>query len=369
MPDFHHGLLGFRPDKVVTFEVLPDEQHPARRQNEEFFRSLLERLSGVAGVRAAAAASLRPFRFGSIGSDVGVLREGERASAATPGPDFNFEVITPNYFKVMGIEMVGGRPFGDFDRANTQPVAILSMSAAEQLWPGEDALGRRIRLGGSDDEGNTPEPLKTVVGVVKDVRYRELTKARSDVYVPSLQSTEPANNVVIQSDGDPHEAVNRLRTTLRSMEPTAAISNSATLSDVVAGIRSPWRFNMLLFLTLSLTATLLALVGLYGLFAHFVAMRSRDLAIRSAIGATPRELFLVVIRRALSITALGLGFGLAIFAATSRLLGPLLFGVGPLDVLTFGSVTVISILAVFFAALLPALAASRTPAQLLLRAE
>ena len=214
--------LGFVPADVVTMFVGPESNEGMRR--------LLERLEAVPRVEAAGAVYLRPLELGPIGQETRARLEGQTDMSARSNPAMNFQVATPGYFRAMRMRLVRGRFFSDWDRASTTPVAILSEIAARQLWPGGDAVGRRVLL-------QEEKEWRTIIGVVRDVHYRGLGDVRPDVYEPASQSSSTPNYLTIRTSGNPLSIVAAVKS--RSIAPIRRLSSTA-LRRWTRSCLEPW---------------------------------------------------------------------------------------------------------------------------------
>jgi len=280
-------------------------------------------------VTAAAAAYLRPLQYGSIGMDAPVVLEGQPfgSAAARDNPLVNWEVVTRDYFTALRIVLKAGRVFSDRDRTDTEPVVILSEGAARRFWPNNTAIGKRLMtIDGPVDASGKPR-WQRVVGIVADVRYREITGARLDVYLPDTQSDTAAKSLVVRTNGEPLRTMGAVRTIVRALDPQQPIETATTMKDAVAAVQGPWRFNAVLFGLFGALSLALAALGVFGVLMCVVLDRLREFAIRSALGAAPRDIFAQLMRQTLTLTGTGLVIGTCMSLAVSRLLTSLLYGV------------------------------------------
>jgi len=268
--------LGFNPSGLITFDVLPPAGKYAKEQtNGRFYREVIEGLRTVPGVSSVAALYLRPFEFGPIGSDAAVILEGQSPKdreAWRRNPTLNAEAVTPDYFRVMQIPLLQGRAFSDSDSADSAPVVVVSLSAARRLWPGENPIGNRLLASYDSPKGS----WQTVIGVVGDVRYRGLTQVTSDLYKPYLQSEDAVKHFMVTSSVDMSELIGRIRSTIRSVDPSAAVDAIRPMNDAIDRQVAPWRFTAILFSLLAALALVVAMIGLYALLARQVVERTRE---------------------------------------------------------------------------------------------
>ena len=268
-----------------------------------------------------------------------------------------------SYLERMGIPIVRGRAFSDADGADAPPVAIVSESVAQRYWPGQDPIGRRLQF--------TPQfPWFTVVGVAADTRYRELTRDWLTVYFPAKQFFFfSPGAIVARTTGDPASVYTELRRTIQRLEPEAAIRSSRTMEEVLAQETARPRTAVAVAMLFALIAICVAAVGVYGVFSYDLAQRAREIAVRSAVGASPRQIVGMTLRQSLLVGATGAAFGLSASAMLTRSLAAMLFEVTPLDGRTFAAAGAGLLAIVLVASLLPALRASRVSAATLLRAD
>jgi hypothetical protein len=243
--------LGFDPRNVLTFDVhLPEvasPDDPEVQRQRTVVSGLLEQIERIEGVSAAGAIYLRPFAHGPIGMDTRVFSEGESSAptAIDRHPAANWEAITPGYFRAMDLRVLRGRAFTLSDDERARQVAIVSERLAARLWPGTDPIGKRLHLGDAP-QGASPRWL-TVVGVVENARYRELTEARYDLYLPFGQSLPAVKHYVVRTHGDPSAVVPVLRETVKRVDSKLAIENVTSMEQIVGRTMAPWRFSMIVF--------------------------------------------------------------------------------------------------------------------------
>ncbi len=287
--------LGFQPANVLSLSVQPRSiQGPPN----QWFGELLTRIRAVPGVETAGAVYLRPLQLGPIGQGVRIWLDGQEKTdaAAARNPTLNYQIATPGYFEAMRIPVVRGRAFTDADRAGVDRVAVISEATAQGLWPGQDPIGRRVLM--SSFTPGAPGPAwRTVVGVVRNVRYRGLDEIQMDIYDPAMQVGRPANSLAIRATGSPIGLVASIQAQVRALDPTAVIDNIVTMDAVVGRAVAPWRLSMWMFLLFGSVAFALALTGLVSVVALDVAHRRQEFAIRLALGASGRAILSAAIGR------------------------------------------------------------------------
>ncbi len=333
---------GFSVDQVTLVSpVLPQARYPDGRRQVAFYQAVLDNLDARPDVPSAAAVFPSPLNRSQANSTFAI--EGRDAADADK-PFASFATISPNYFRTVGIPLISGRTFTARDRAPAPPVVIVNASLARRYWPGDDALGQRIRMG--DDDGN----WMTVIGVVGDSRSLGLDQAPAPMfYVPMYQLTLPFMSIVVRNAAGPAAVASAVRSALRDVDPELPIGTVRPLRDVVNAAVAEPRFRTTLVGAFAVMALVLAAVGLYGLISYGVALRTREIGIRVALGAQPRQVLLPVIREGLMLTLAGITCGAIGSLAATRLLAGLLFEVETTDPLTF-IVAALALLATGFVA-------------------
>lgn len=361
--------LGYDPANVLTLDVeLPDA--PAQRRTE-FYKALLERIRALPGVEATGAIFLRPLEHTAIGTDATILLEGQRVENRDwqKNPGANYETITPDYFRAMRMRVLRGRAFTEQDTERAPQVVIVSENLAARLWPGEDPIGKRLLRPGAPKDANGEPQWSTVVGVVQNALYRGLTDIRYDLYVPYLQNPDRVKHLMVRTSSDPLALASTIRAEVRSLEPTALVEGVRTMDAIVGHAMAPWRFSAWTLALLSLLALTLSMVGMYGVVSQMIVERTREIAVRTALGACSRDIIVLVLREGLILTLLGMVLGLALAAGGSRLLSGLLFGIPSVDPITFVAVPALAILTTLIAIVLPARRAARVDPLVALRYE
>jgi hypothetical protein len=242
----------------------------------------------------------------------------------------NMEVVTPDYFATLGIPVIRGRGFTDQDREGAPPAVVVSQSAAQHYWPGNDPIGKRLMMGPNLDQPST------VIGVVPDTRYRDLRDARPSIYFPLAQSFFPfaPTTLAIRTSRDPAALAPTIRRVIGEAEPGVALASAAPFGTFLEGPLGQPRMNALLLAVFAGTAVALAAVGLFGVMAIMVRQRTQELGIRLALGAAPRDLRRMVMRRGLAIGIAGLAPGVLGALLANHLLVALLYEVSPTDGVT-----------------------------------
>jgi len=355
---------GFRAPRVVTVAVeLKRQEYPTESAQRAFFERLLERTKALPGVEWAAAGDSLPLKRFSM-MMIGGAAEGGAAAPPGRGAELAVVAVTPDYFRTLGITLRRGRPFLDTDRAGSPEVAIVNETLARRLWGTADPLGHTLRMGRGPGTG------PAVVGVVADVRHEGLeTPPRGVVYRPFAQEPRSFAFVAVRSPADPGGLVAALRREVSSLDRGLAVHDVATMDGRLAEAMAPRRFNTLLLGAFGLVALLLSAVGLYGVMAHAVTERTREIGIRIAVGAAPAHVRALVLRQGLAMAAGGAMAGAGAALALGRTLQGALYGVGATDAVTYVSVPLVLLSVCALACELPARRATRVDPAVALRAE
>jgi putative ABC transport system permease protein len=353
--------LGFDPERalLVSLELFPNGYDEKR--GAEFYRHISERVSALPGVESVTLSdNVPPTVFGGT---IWTLEIEGYLPRAQENMGIEYEIVASRYFKTMRIPLVEGREFSETDQAQSAPVAIVNETMARRYWPGQNALGKRLRGGGGG-------PWSTVIGVARDVKNID---AREPVhpwmYYPLTQSYNSKMTLVVRTAGDPLQALTGVRGVIRSLDATLPLFNVKTLENH-CGV--PMFIDRIVVTYLSgfgLLALGLAAIGLYGVIAYTVAARSREIAIRMALGAQTSDVLKLVIRQGVTLASIGVVIGLIIAFGLTRLIKELLFGVNATDPLTFILIALLLTLVALLAAYLPARRAAKVDPMVALRWE
>jgi len=317
---------GFEPRGVVTAKIQLRDKLTDHLARAAFYRPLLERLEALPGVQHAALVLLRPLAD-PVGWEYPYTSEGQTSQAQEHNPNANFESISPGYFATVGIPLIEGRNFSEADGPDAGPIAIVSRSMARRNWPGERAIGKRIKPGPPDQKA----PWKAVVGVVGDVRYREWTAVRDDIYVPYGQWNFGRMDLVVKASGDPMALVPAPRAAVRSADPDLPLASVTTLERAVEEATAGPRFTAVL---LGVLAIVVAAVGTFSVLAWSVERRTREIGVRVALGAQRADVLRLVVAQAARLTTGGVIVGVALALAAGRGLAGLLHAISPYDIST-----------------------------------
>jgi putative ABC transport system permease protein len=355
--------IGIAADRLVFVELaLPYSKYVDMKRQALFLDEIVARLEGVPTIAAATAVNVRPFA-GDGGWDVPrFTAEGQSAERAATNPSLNLESVHHNYFRTLEVRIVRGRAFTPADRAGALEVAIVSEDIAERTWPGQDPIGRRIKMGGPDSKYR----WVTIVGVAALTRYRELANPRATLYLPSPQFLTTAQLLVLRTTAPLDVTAAVARESVKAVDESVQVMRVRPFEEMLAGPLARPRFNAFLLSIFGVTALFLAAIGLAGVMATYVRQRDREIALRVALGATPGRVRRLVLGEALGLGAAGALVGVAGAAAATRLLRGMLFEVDALDPLTLVGAALALIVAAALAAYGPARQAARVdPAPML----
>jgi predicted permease len=339
---------GLEPDNVTLVSlVLPESRYPTAASQVELYRRLLEGVAQRGNVQVSGIGFPGPLRGSSASGSFFI--EG-RSDAPEDRPFANLASVSAGYFAAMGIPLVEGRTVTDADTADSPEVAVVTRTLARRYWPGESALGKRLRF---DNDSGTP--WRTVVGVVRDVKQLGLdVEAPPVMFIPYSQFALPFTTLAVRSGLSSASIAALVRTQLAALDEDLAPGDIKTLQDVLHGSMAQPRFRTFLISSFALVALVLAAVGVYGLISSSVTQRTREIGIRLALGATPRLLLGALMREGLVLCALGIGIGVVGALLTARVLATFLFGISPGDPLTFASVAMLLVAVGALATYIPA---------------
>ena len=353
-----HLNPGFRSQRILTARITPNESFCADTARcLTFYRDVLDHVQSSPGVSGAALVNTLPLN-GRV-SKRSLEIEGLLATAGEALPLFWLDVITPDYFHVMGIPLLSGRAFTRADESGNPPVVIMAASSAQRFWPGQNAVGKHIKFV-RDDE------WRTVVGVIADVRAYDLQHTipdymRGTVYVPyspkaSLEDGRvPAEmTIAVQTSSDDSQVGSMLRGIVTGLNPEVPVSELKTMRAVVSEAVSTPASTMSLFVTFAGLALVLGMVGIYGVLAFLVSKRTREIGIRMALGAQPGDVLWLILKEGAKFSLAGISLGLAGAFLVTRGLASELYGIGPMDPVTYASVSLVMAMVTMLACYIPA---------------
>jgi putative ABC transport system permease protein len=351
---------GFDPTGVLRARLaLPLAYTPQLRTQAA--EQLHARLASIPSVQAVA-----------VGSDLPLAGASNAGFVFVPEANQAFRSfrhsVNPQFFSALGIRVVAGRAFENTDRATTPPVVIINDATARRFWRNESAVGKRIRLG-NDPTG----PEATIVGVVSDVRYRDLTTplatSEPDVYFPIAQRPAGGLQIAVRSNLPTEALSGAIRREVAGIDPTVPLFGVQGLDQLLAQQTSQGRFASSLLTAFGAAALVLTAVGLYGVLAFLVSLRRREIGIRIALGATQNRVLGGVVGQGLRLVALGVVIGVIVAAGATRWIATQLYGVGAHDPLVFVAVPAVLLGVAALASSIPARRAARVDPQIALRSE
>jgi putative ABC transport system permease protein len=360
-----HVSPGFQSQNLLTFVVgIPEVKYPVEKQ-AQFYRDLTTRIQSLPGVRSAS--SVIPLPLSGDLFRISFETEG-RPVAKGEEPSADFFAINDGYFKTLGVPIIKGRDFNERDSEKAPPVIIVNQSFAEKFFPGEDAVGKRIRPGISTSK---LEPqMREIVGVVGDVRNRNLSsELRPGYFIPMSQIPFNQMTVIARTTNDPHTLITAVQNEVHSMDPEVPVFNVKTMDEHISATVAAPRFNTTLLAIFAAVALILTIVGLYGVMSYAVAQRTNEIGIRMALGARIASILGLVFKQAIVLVLIGEAIGLAGAFALTRIISSLLFGVTPTDLTTYVAVALILGAVALLATLLPARRATKVDPLVALRYE
>jgi predicted permease len=353
---------GFDDAGVVNLRMELGSRNYDEARTLAVYAELLARAKALPGVTSATLAST--VLLEGSNSEMRVQRSDDQSADRTRMPQVSFNVVGASYFETMGIPLVAGRGISDADIAAKAPVAVITESMAKHLWPNESAVGKRFRLAGS--QGNGFE----VVGVSRNVKYYMIgDDARELMFLPVTQM--PQDFALQVKTTLPLGVIGpRLEALARELEPSLPMPRAKSMRDDMAMAYLPARIGAALFGTFGVLALVIAMVGIFGVTSYIVAQRTRELGVRAALGAQPRDLVSVGLRDTLRLVAIGVAIGLPLSYATARGLTslPILYETSPNDPMVLGGAVAALALVATIASYLPARRAGRVDPLISLRA-
>jgi putative ABC transport system permease protein len=356
---------GFNSNNVLAMRLgLMPGKYPQGEPRAQIFAQAVERIKTVPGVESVGGVLSMPLGGDTLSVGRSYIREGR---PATPEESANaaYFVITPDYFRAMQIPLTNGRAFTDQDIDKSPQVLIVNESMARQLWPGENPVGRRITVW--RDEKFPRE----IVGVVGDTKASLDTDAGAQMYVPYAQDANWGSLTLVMrtTTNDPASLAPAVRNEIRSLDKTLPVYNVKTMDDVLEASVADRRSSMLLFSTFAIVALLLSMIGIYGVTAYYVTQRTHEIGIRMALGAQLRDVLTLVLKRGVVLALVGIAVGLAGALTLTRLMSSLLFGVTPVDAVTFATVSLCLVAVAVIACYIPARRATKVDPLVALRYE
>ena len=358
--------MGLAADRLVFVSLsLPQAKYGDRERHLQFLNAVVAQLEGAPDVAAVTPISVGPFA-GTGGWDLPrFTAEGQDAYRAAANPSLNLESIHPNYFKTFEVALVRGRAFTEADRQGAPEVAIVSEDVAARTWPGDDPIGKRIKFGSVA----SPDGWRTVVGVAKLTRYRDLTDPRPTLYLPAEQFIVGAQMLVLRTNSPLTVVAGLTRERVSTVDPDVQVMRVAPFAELLQAPLARPRFNAFLIVLFGFAALLLAAIGVYAVIAASVRQRYTEIGVRVALGATAADVRQLVLAEGLRLAVAGAAIGLASAIAGTRLLRGLLFDVDALDPISMLTAVLLLVGVSTLASYVPARRATRVDPMFALRAE
>jgi putative ABC transport system permease protein len=345
---------GFRPERVLNLQITaPVGKYPQAVQIAEFFRQVTDRIAALPGVKAAGGISAPPLTAQTAA--FALVIEGRPDTLVKPQTVVGLYGVTPGYFAAMGIPIERGRLISDSDKRGGQRVALISRSIADRFWPGQDPIGRNLKVETSGDN-----PWMTVVGVVGNVRFKSLDSAPTlAVYHPHAQQTWRPMAFAVRTEGPPTSLISAIRREVAAIDREQPVYNMTPLQTMLEGSIATPRFHAMLIICFAGLALALAVVGAYGVMSYSVGQRTQEIGIRMALGASRADVLRMILRQGLAIVLVGCAVGLAGALACGRVIAGFLFQTTPTDALTLVGISLLLTVSTLFACYLPARRATR----------
>ena len=356
---------GFNPQNILAMNIgLPAIKYPKPENRIAFFKQATERIASLPGVKAAGITSVLPLSDNFDGRGL-IVEDYPRADGDEISVDLY--VVTPGYLQAMNIDTLHGRGLGDEDTAESAKAALINKTMAEQLWPNQNPIGKRIAF---PSDSASSQPWRTVVGVVSDVlQYGLDQKAPMQFYVPHSQFATSLNTIVVKTESNPAAMTNAVRREILAIDKDQAVFNVTTLEQLLSDSILSRRFFMMLLMVFAALALTLAAIGIYGVMSYVASQRTHEIGIRMALGAQGKDVLKLIIGNGMSLALIGVALGLAGAFALTRVMAGLLFGVTTTDALTYISVSLGLIAIALLACYIPARRATKIEPLVALRYE
>lgn len=356
---------GFDAQNVLTMGIaLPSTKYKTEADHMQFFDQLITRVKALPGVQHAAIVNDLPIESGNQTS---FYVEGTPQPNKGEEPLTEYNIITPEYFATMGIQLVRGRNFTDADREKSEKVVIIDENFAKQFWPNQDPLGKRVKMGGY----SSTSEWCNVVGIARNIKFEGLdaTDQRVLSYTPYPQAAIGGMVLVIRTANDPAGLTSAVRSEVFNIDREQPIYLERTMQRVVEESLAGRKLTTTLTGIFSMVALLLAAVGIYGVMSYGVTQRTHEIGIRMALGAQTADVLMMVLKQGMLLTIIGVGIGLVMAFALTRTMSSLLFGISATDPITFTLIPLLLIVISVLACYVPARRATKVDPMVALRYE
>jgi macrolide transport system ATP-binding/permease protein len=341
---------GFDPNHAVTMSVDLGLQGYDEKRGENFYQQLAEHVRGLPGVKSAGWIARLPL--GLDQSTTEVYPEGQAVPRHEEMPSAVYESASPDFFAAMGVSIVSGRDFGSSDMAKSHGVVIVNETLAQRFWPGQNPIGKRLHSGNTD--------VLDVVGVARNGKYQSLGEIPAMViYFPLSQQYATSAALVVRTNADPGSEISSVRSEAQKLDPQLAVYDAKTLKEHMRLALFPLHAGAVVAGGFALLAMILAAIGIYGVMAYSVGQRTQEIGIRMALGAGASDVWRMVLKQGLIITAVGIILGFLCALGLSGIVANLLYGVSPTDPLTFLFITLLLSAVALAACFTPARSATK----------
>ncbi|HEY7545325.1 MAG TPA: ABC transporter permease [Blastocatellia bacterium] len=356
---------GFNPQNLLTLNAsLQRSKYPNASSWLAFYNRLIERTEALPGVKAAGIVSVLPLSKNFDGRGLAVE---DHPKPRGEEIDVDLYIATPGYLRAMEIPTLKGRAIADEDTESTPLVALINETMSRELWPDQDPIGKRIKFPGSE---RNPQPWRTIVGVVGDVKQYGLDKRQPmQIYLPEAQYPASFMTFVARTSTDPMSLIGAVRNEIRQLDKDQAVYDITSMEALLSDSMSLRSFSMLMLGIFAAVALTLAGTGIYGVISYSVTQRTREIGIRSALGADRSDILKMVVSQGMILALTGIAIGLLAARGATSALANLLYGVSAIDLLTFTLVPVLLSAVALLACLIPARRAMKVDPQIALRYE
>ncbi len=360
---------GFDPRHLLTFQVtLPPTKYDVPAKRAAFFREGMARLLTLPGIERVGLVSALPLEGGP---DILFSIEGAGSQPTFENPDAEFRVIDPGYFPAMRIPVLRGRMFSEADRAGAEPVVVINQTMAKMYWPRQDPIGQRIWVGKPMGPAEAEPAPREIVGIASDIHEMTLaTPPDPTMYLPYAQRPQDGDAFfVVRTRQAPLASLPNVRSTMQGVDADLPLAEIKTMEQVLSASLTDWRFHAILLGAFASLALFISTIGIYGVIAYSVAQRTHEIGVRMALGAEQGDILKLVIRQGFRLALIGVGIGLVVAFALTRLIASLLYGVKPADPVTFSAVSLMLVGVALLATYLPARRATKVEPMEALRYE
>jgi predicted permease len=370
--------LGFDSSNMLTMKMDPPwSKYNLIKQTAPFYKRVVEEVERLPGVEAVAFNDALPLADRDVregANRLNVQIEGQSLDEQQRNPYVNAQIISYGYFRAMKIPLIKGRFFDEREREQTAPMAIISQRVADDLWPGQDPVGKRLRLTGRGQNyrpgDDNSDPWLTVAGIVGNVRQRGvMSEPGMDVYVCDQQLLSPESYIAVRATVDPLSLAEAVKQAVQKVDPEQSVFDIQTMRQRVLNTIWQQRLTSIVLMLFAGLALTLAAVGIYGVMSYAVSERTREIGIRMALGARGRDVLRMILSEAMKLVLIGASLGLASAFVLTRVMSSMLYEVSVSDPTTFISVPVILSAVALIASSIPALRASRVDPGVALRHE